>query len=818
MIHYAAFLKENSIFEPAWETPPFNNDGKECFLFFPQTLSDYSEYKALLSESSHVKIINAEDTDNSKSDTFYYTNSRSEITEAALYIRALNEKLNISWDSIAVCIDDNKDYEAYILREFTNRNIPFVKRTSKLLTDYPAGLFFSSLLECISQDFSFSALVSLILNRNLPWNNTCIIDKLIQFGIDNNCLHSWNENSGGKEQHINVWEDSFKKPIGAYDNETREFFINLKKRISSLRSAQSFNELRKQYFIFREQFFDMELCTEETDLILSRCISELMNLIEIEKSFPNIKAIDPFLFLTEYISETSYLPQSKTTGVAILPYKTAASAPFDCHIILGASQDNLSIVYSHLSFLPRLKRKELGITDEDAAEAFINLHKYNSKKRTAFFCSVKSFSDFAIPHPKINSPKKAKDNYSKDEKYKDFFSTDYYKEESRFISSLSINEKIDNENTDTIYIHENQMDGFTQWKERRQNLGDNRDSSENKWKMYKEVNDIIKNKYKKTDKTSISATTMKLYNKCSLNWLFNRVLELENIHIETSLMDRNISGLIYHAVFAAFFTELINKNEPLLKPEFDDNKAVLPQKYKKILLDSIELIFNCFPALKPEGRAEMSSLTARLLQSSKSNYHFHCEYFIKQFLLYFAGCTVVGCEKPYKTENDKYILNGFIDLILKDKDGKHIIVDYKTKSTPHRSECDGKDENGLSDFQLPVYITLIEENEKFKVYTALFYGIVTAVPNVIIGHITNIETDKTIPGKEKDLIEYDSKQYHIIFDEFIKKAEKYADEISSGNFTVFPENTNACFDCDYHRICRTTYVISRENNHFSEIH
>ena len=35
---YAQFLEQHSLFEPAWETPPFNNDGKNCFIFFPEAL------------------------------------------------------------------------------------------------------------------------------------------------------------------------------------------------------------------------------------------------------------------------------------------------------------------------------------------------------------------------------------------------------------------------------------------------------------------------------------------------------------------------------------------------------------------------------------------------------------------------------------------------------------------------------------------------------------------------------------------------------------------------------------------------------------
>jgi len=284
---YANFLDKYSLFEPAWETPPFNNDGKNCFIFFPEALSDFCEYKELLSASDQVKIVYTENTENLSSHTFYYTNARREITEAALFLRALHENQNIEWDSIAVCIPDSENYEAYVLREFTNRNIPFVKRTSKPLSDFPAGQFFRSVINCVSQDFAFSAFLGLVLNKNLPWKDVNSIHKLVNFGIKNNCISSWDEEAAGRETQINVWEDAFKNPYDFISSETRSFFTELKKHLFALRTSSSFAELRKQYFIFREHYFDMTLCSEETDIVLSRCISELMKFVELEKVFPD---------------------------------------------------------------------------------------------------------------------------------------------------------------------------------------------------------------------------------------------------------------------------------------------------------------------------------------------------------------------------------------------------------------------------------------------------------------------------------------------------------------------------------------------------
>jgi hypothetical protein len=799
---YALFLDEHKLFEPAWETPPFNDEGKDVFIFFPESLSDYGEYRELLADSKHVKTFNAPNTDNLKSDTFFYTNSRSEIKEAALYIRALNENHGVSWDSIAICIPNSENYEPYVLREFTNRNIPFVKRTSKILSDYPAGGLFRSILDCASQDFTFSSLVSLIMNKNLPWKKELPIEKLVQFGIENNCLYSWAEEIDGEEKYINVWEDALKKPIHRYDNKISEFFYELKKRITAFSRCEAFSDIRRQYFIFRDSFFDMENCVEETDLILSRCISELMNLVEIEKSFPDVRAAQAFKFYTEYLDEVQYLPQQEFSGVAILPYKTAVAAHFDCHIILGAGQESLSVVYSRLAFLPKKKREELGIPDEDASLEFINMHRYNSEKISAFFCSEQTFSGFAIPHSKINAPSEPRTSYSTDTEFAGKFAQDPFKAENSFYSSLLNEEK-------SQKLHENQINGFINWKKRR----GQKKVSGGKWTASEEIKNSIKKAFAKTGKYSVSATSLQKYYQCSFKWLFESVLGIKNTQIETTLMAENISGLVYHAILNNFFTELKN-DTPLLAPIQTDSGFSLPPSYSALLEKSVNKVFDCFPLLEKDGHPQMSALTARLLHAGKDDVYYHLDQCLSSFLSFFAGYKVAGSECNYKYEKDTYILNGFIDCILKEnRDGidKYVIVDFKLKNLPDRGDCTAEDETPLADFQLPMYITLIEKNELFDVYTALFYSIIDQKPEVIIGKIYNENANKTIPAKEEDQIDRSKERYKKIFQEFQSKTEQFTNEISSGDFTVFPQTNSECNNCSYQRICRTVYIIGREN-------
>jgi len=803
-LRYAQFLEEHGLFEPAWETPPFNDEGMECFIFFPESLSDYGEYREILASSGHVKIIGADAAGNPPCDTFFYVNARREITEASLYIRALHENENVNWDAIALCLPDSENYEPYVLREFENRNIPFVKRSSKPLADYGAGLFFLSVTDCTSRDFAFSAFTGLVLNKNLPWKDTESIDSLVYFGINNNCISSWVEQRDGKERAVNVWEDAFERPVGGIDAASRNFYFDLKRRLSSLRAAASFSEIRRQYFSFRERFFDMEKCTPETDLILSRCISELMYLIEIENSFPDVKASDPYLFYCEYLSEINYLEKTKASGVNILPYKTAAASPFDCHIVLGAGQDSLSVVYTRLDFLPRKKREELGIFDEDASAAFINMHKFNSLKTAAFFCSEQAFSGFTVAHSKIGAPSKPRENYADDPALGAKFSKDYYRLESDF------------ENAAPFVLHESQKNGYENWKSRRKQSGGGEKTTSEKTLDY--IQKKLANYPDFPQKYSVSASSLNIYYQCSLKWLFQRVLGIENEQIEANLTAENISGIIYHAALDMFFSEIKEKDKTLASPVYLDRGVELSPSYRKILQTCVNKIFDGFPSIQTQTneedvkRTQMSSLTSRFLRAGKRHFLFNLENCIARFLSLFSGCRVVGCETSYKSPHGAFFLNGKLDCILRDKDEKYIIVDFKLKHLPNRGDCTGEGDNGLCDFQLPMYITLTEENEKIEIGTALFFSILNPSPQVIIGKVMDEQTEETFPKKEDDVILHNGDMYMQIMKEFDKRTLQFADEISTGKFTVFEQDSKVCYSCQYNRICRKVYAIKIERN------
>jgi hypothetical protein len=243
---------------------------------------------------------------------------------------------------------------------------------------------------------------------------------------------------------------------------------------------------------------------------------------------------------------------------------------------------------------------------------------------------------------------------------------------------------------------------------------------------------------------------------------------------------------------------------------------VLSGPYRELLQRSVDTLFANFPCLAFGGSPQMSALTARLLRAEKKHFQYQLEKCLAAFLSCFSGCRVTGSESSYQSERDSFFLNGKLDCTLEDTReesetrGKLIIVDFKLKRMPARADCIGEGDNGLSNFQLPMYLCLAEEIEKNEVHTALFFSILELKPEVIFGTVQNSGTKTVIPKKEEDRVLRNSGRFEHIMTEFNQKAERFAGEIKSGVFSVFETDFAECNMCNYHRICRTVYKIDRD--------
>ena len=162
--------------------------------------------------------------------------------------------------------------------------------------------------------------------------------QLIAFGIENNCLCSYKDGN----TTVDVWQEAFKKK--PQEERLKNMYETLRREVKRFSTATSFEKLREAYFQFRDKFWDMSQASNECDLILGRCITELAGLMDLEQEFPQIQVPDPFGFFLQVLEEKEYLAQTRQRGVSVVPYRLAASAPAGCHIVVGAYKKDMNVM------------------------------------------------------------------------------------------------------------------------------------------------------------------------------------------------------------------------------------------------------------------------------------------------------------------------------------------------------------------------------------------------------------------------------------------------------------------------------------------
>jgi ATP-dependent helicase/DNAse subunit B len=329
-------------------------------------------------------------------------------------------------------------------------------------------------------------------------------------------------------------------------------------------------------------------------------------------------------------------------------------------------------------------------------------------------------------------------------------------------------------------IHRNQKQGFEEWQSRSNYAAAHNDTLTADHPLLRKIHERFCYNEKFKDKISVSSSSLAVYFQCPLRWTFSRLLKLKNVEIETSLMASNITGEVYHAILNLFLEHLKEKGETIAAPinagTEKKNVFKLPQFYSNLLAQNIDTVFESFPRLPYSEYQVMSMLTARLLRAEKPLLFSRLENLLTEFTSRFAGFKVVASEENYTLPKENYFLNGRIDCILENTD--MVIVDFKTKY---------KLQEGLFDFQLPLYLRLAEETYKNKVHAGLFFSIIDA--------------------RHYDGITRESDNFNDIMGKFDEKARQFAQEISGGAFSFSPSHPEECQNCEYNKVCRTLYKV-----------
>ena len=798
---YNSFLEANNFFEPAWAVPDFSETKKKVLIIYPETLEDFADYIDVFDKCPAITLVTMPEEEGHHPACIKYQDSRKELRMTILAIRKLVADNKAAWTDITLNVPDLETYRPYLERELKTYCVPFVIRAGFPLTTNCAGVIFKEILDCYTSDFSYASVRALLLDNYIPWKKEFdqVKEQLIREGQRMHCICSY-ENLEGKK--IDIWKEALSK----INRDEREltFYDSLKKDINAICKSNTFAAIHIAWMAFKSRYLESSKFSETADKIISRCISELNTLISIEKNYcqPMGLSVDsPYEFFLNELSSKTYTPQNSAAGISVFPYKLAAAAAFKYQFVIDGSQNNLELPFKRLSFLNAGKRSYLQLTDEDkkfnASKTFIRLYaKSGQGELPLFSCAEDTFAGFAIAHTYLDT-----------HEAKDYAAILDGLEKEDFIQS---EKRWFLDKVESLSLSKGQQEQFLRW----YNFNKNRYEEAAPYKTPPSLQKKIeyhlienRNRHKAPanaddKKITLSQSDMKKFFPCPRQWIFSTVLKLEPDSLSTSLIGTYDMGNLHHKILELYGSYLMQNNLPL--PRFDIQNGIIENQSELIpLINDLAL-----QAIRdPEQGFGDSPLTIQMLESQTAAITQTIIDFLKDFCNKFGGYKVKGVEKWYrgnKADRD-WNYTGKIDCLLSagnssSEDLGWIIVDYKNTSgaMPKQYQANVQEDGSLADFQIPMYITLVRENEKVQdISLAGFFAIKPSgsQKNTIVVDAT--KDAKKIEG------------YQSTLEAFEEYAERFAECVKNAQYPLKDvDSFEDCSGCSYKSICRTNYTIA----------
>lgn len=799
---YQKFLDDNNLFDPAWETPPFNADGKKYIIFFPEILMDYSEYQELLESSDDIELVHIPEEYHKLAKPYghLYPNTRIELKEVVNCLWKKHTEEKIAWNKIAISVPDIETYGPYLERDLELYQIPHIIKNGKALSSTGAGKLFTQLLNCYSENFSFASVKNLLLNKELPWNDDEAIDLLIKFGQTNNCFCSFEY----KGEQVDVWRKSFSEPVKRVPC-VREmnFYNELNKYVVSVVTSKTFSDIRTNYFKFRERFFDFSKkdFSVQNDKILSRCIVELGSLIDLESKYKDSGMFEMescFSFFCDYLDDKMYVPQNEEQGVAVLPYKTAAMAPFDMHVVVDASQGSASVVYKKLQFLRNDKRVKLGFVDEDnVTEDFILLYAMSSQSDSLFTCSSKTIDGYAFTNSYLTER-----NHNPKKEFADetFIKNDSYRMEKDALIDCKKNkfpEKI-------FAVEKEGFDNFIKLNGESSVI-----SEKEKEKYFEKIKQSVYQNNKEKPGYSLikaSATGLNKFFTCPRAFAIDRILEVKEADNAAQLIDAFTKGTVKHSILENYFKELKERNFEIY---VEEDTLEIPELYKEILFNAVKASVNNY---------KFSYMTCQILETEIINTQNAILDTVNAFSKKFNHYKVSQIEKEYNfVSENEYVINCIIDCLLISPDGEYILVDFKSSANaiPKKKAFLSEDVD-YPDFQMPLYkYVLAKQDTPVNVKACVFYDIKNGSTFFVYTELKELLAGQTKdPAKLEQKMNDINAKFNPTQKACIDNVDLFVKAVRENDFSLSAVEVpfENCRDCSYKPVCRRIFTINQKGD------
>ncbi|EFW39155.1 hypothetical protein HMPREF9554_00325 [Treponema phagedenis F0421] len=764
---YEAFLQKHELFEPSWTADVFTPQVSQYIIVYPELIEDFSEYAQLLEACPEVSFLPIDSFDAAQNPLISFENTRAEIRNTVLRIeQLLNEGVSIS--EIVVSVPNIKEMMPYLKREFALRSITADFRTGFSLADNQAGFLFSQITDAVDQHYSFESMKALVFNKHIPWADECGARALMSYGIKNNCVVSWQD----EKRYKNVWFESFK--ISKEENPAEEdekeaaknWIIPFMQMAEKLTSAKTFTEIQTAYFTFRDRFIVEDKFSAEDDMVMSRCLACLRQLSELEEEFKDCLPSSPYRFFITQLQNEIYVPQNEGLGIAIFPYRVAAGAPFTYHFVLNCNQNSTCVIYKKLPFLRQDKRYLLNVANTDASQAFFAAYAKNGNCFFSF--AEQTISSFVI----------ANSNFTQTVSPPSIDETDSFLEElmmyqggKAFTQAYSI-----------------QKNGFEVWSGRNTEKGFSYLQNSFKHQIAALTERIHAVQFKGSA-VLVNQTGLRNFFFCPSYWFLSRVLTINDEQYEAELFNPRYVGILIHEVLEKLYQKIKAKDT-----KFCSANTATYKEWAKDIIQKTAKMRSEYQG--PLATPFIESLYSRIFEAVEYALSFDCEKL--------DGWLLSKIEERIEFESGGIFYEGIIDRVSVSAEGSSVLLDYKTGRRPPASSYTDYEKNGeLLDFQMPMYVHLLEHSEKELVEHAFFIGLREQDVSFIINNKAVIDQ-----GRKRSV---SREQFSGVMTCFQTSVQDFAAAVKSENF-IKPENVTwqTCKACGFKGICRTAYIVRGE--------
>ena len=227
------------------------------------------------------------------------------------------------------------------------------------------------------------------------------------------------------------------------------------------------------------------------------------------------------------------------------------------------------------------------------------------------------------------------------------------------------------------------------------------------------------------EKMSASSIESLVFNP--LDFFFDKILRLRSTGLNNLPSLEKTKGMVAHYVIAHIFSD-----RDLSKESYRD---VLSREFDQVLMEGVK--DSGALMLLPENNIDFKLFGLQLQDSVESLIN----------IIEGNDLEVVACEKTYSKNvgiaqgnSEGNDLEGIIDMHLKDRNGNHVVFDFKWSHGSHYRKLLDKDRS----IQLAVYAHLLKENEGQVPPTAYFFmpgnELVTRHPGFSGSNVVYIET------------------------------------------------------------------------------